>query len=56
MNIAAMLPYGGSATKADELTAEDILALCVYRGGPHAVSETFVRGRSLYRSSAPEMF
>ena len=56
MNIAAMLPYGGSATKADELTAEDILALCVYRGGPHAVSETFVRGRSLYRSSAPELF
>ena len=29
------------------ITPDDLLALCVYRGGPHAVLETFVRGVSL---------
>lgn len=56
MDIGAMLPYRGSATKFDELSAEDVLSLCVYRGGPHAVLETFVRGQSVYRSSEPELF
>ncbi|MEK0451582.1 MAG: hypothetical protein RL088_3850 [Verrucomicrobiota bacterium] len=56
MDIGAMLPYRGSATKPDELSPEDVLSLCVYRGGPHAVLETFVRGRSVYRSASPELF
>jgi guanine deaminase len=56
MDIGAMLPYRGSATKPDELSPEDMLSLCVYRGGPHAVLETFVRGRSVYRSASPELF
>ena len=56
MDIGAMLPYRGSATKPDELTPEDILSLCVYRGGPQAVLETFVRGRSVFRSAEPELF
>jgi guanine deaminase len=55
MDIGAMLPYSGSATKPEELTPEDVLALCVYRGGPHAVQETFVRGESVYRSSEPSL-
>ena len=46
MDSGALLPYGGPA---DELSAEDIVSLCVYRGGSEAVVETFVRGRSVYR-------
>jgi len=46
MDSGALLPYGGPE---DELSAEDIVSLCVYRGGPEAVVETFVRGRSVYR-------
>ena len=56
MDIGTMLPYRGSATKPDELMPEDILSLCVYRGGPQAVLETFVRGRSVFRSAEPELF
>ena len=47
MDLAAMLPYGGAETKIADLTPDDMLALCIYRGGPHAVLETFVRGQSL---------
>jgi guanine deaminase len=56
MDLAALLPYRGSAVKIEELTPEDVLNLCVYRGGPHAVRETFVRGRSVHRSTEPELF
>jgi guanine deaminase len=56
MDIATLLPYHGSATKFEELTADDLLALCIYRGGPHAVLETFVRGRSVWRATEPELF
>ena len=54
MDLTALLPYGGAETKIDDLTPDDMLALCIYRGGPHAVLETFVRGRSLSRSSENE--
>ncbi len=47
MDLAALLPYGGAETKIEDLTPDDMLALCIYRGGPHAVLETFVRGQSL---------
>jgi guanine deaminase len=53
MDLAAMLPYGAAGNRAAELTKEDVLALCVYRGGPHATLETYVRGRCVYRR--PEM-
>ena len=49
MDLTAMLPYGGAETKIEDLTPEDMLALCIYRGGPHAVLETFVRGVSHVR-------
>jgi cytosine/adenosine deaminase-related metal-dependent hydrolase len=54
MDLAALLPYGGAETKIEDLTPDDMLALCIYRGGPHAVLETFVRGRSLSRVAQPE--
>jgi guanine deaminase len=56
MNIPALLPYRGTALHADALSAEDVLALCVYRGGPHAVVETMVRGKSVFRAPDPELF
>jgi len=56
MDAAKLLPYHGSATKFEELTPDDLLSLCIYRGGPHAVLETLVRGRSVWSPSEPELF
>jgi guanine deaminase len=50
VDLAALLPYPKSAGAVQELSAEDALALCIYRGGPHATLETYVRGKSVYRS------
>ena len=50
MDYQALLPYP-SAQAARELSAEDVLSLCIYRGGPAAVRETIVRGRSVYRAN-----
>jgi guanine deaminase len=56
IDYASLLPYRRSAKGVNDLTAEDIVSLCVYRGGPGAVLETFVRGQSVYRALAPELF
>ncbi|HEX7517542.1 MAG TPA: guanine deaminase [Chthoniobacterales bacterium] len=52
VDLAALLPYGKQGRRFDDLSTEDILALCIYRGGPHANLETYVRGKCVYR--APE--
>jgi guanine deaminase len=56
MDYGALLPYRQQAKNAADLSAEDVVSLCIYRGGPHAVLETFVRGRSVYRAPEPELF
>jgi len=56
MNYGALLPYRESSKSASDLTAEDIVSLCIYRGGPPAVVETFVRGQSVHRALEPELF
>jgi guanine deaminase len=56
MSYGSLLPYRQSSKSAVNLTAEDILSLCIYRGGPHAVLETFVRGQSVHRAPEPELF
>lgn len=56
VNYSSLLPYRQNGKTAADLTAEDILSLCIYRGGPAAVLETFVRGRSVYRAPEPELF
>jgi guanine deaminase len=56
MDLAAMLPYRKSSKATNDLTAEDVVSLCIYRGGPEAVLETLVRGRSIYRAPEPELF
>jgi guanine deaminase len=56
MDLGALLPYQRSSKGTNDLNAEDVVSLCVYRGGPEAVIETFVRGRSVYRAPEPELF
>ena len=57
MDYSSLLPYRQKSSKATaDLAAEDIVSLCIYRGGPHAVVETFVRGRSVFRALEPELF
>ena len=52
VDLAVLLPYGKQGRRFDDLSAEDVLALCIYRGGPHAHLETYVRGKSVYRAPA----
>jgi guanine deaminase len=57
VDLEALLPYGKTGGGLDDLSAEDILALCIYRGNPGATLETYVRGRCVYRAPscpAPE--
>jgi guanine deaminase len=56
MDLGMMLPYQRSSKATNDLNAEDVVSLCIYRGNPEAVIETFVRGRSLYRAPEPELF
>ncbi len=56
MDYGALVPYRKGGKGAADLSAADIVSLCVYRGGPGAVVETFVRGRSVYRAVEPELF
>lgn len=51
VDLAALVPYGNMGTPFADLTVEDILALCIYRGGPHATLETYVRGRCVYQAA-----
>ena len=56
MDLAALLPYRKGVKALADIGPEDILSLCVYRGGPQAVVETMVRGNSLFRAPEPELF
>jgi guanine deaminase len=49
VDLTALLPYGKNGPGLDDLSPEDILALCIYRGGPHATLETYVRGKCVFR-------
>ncbi|HEX8489923.1 MAG TPA: amidohydrolase family protein, partial [Chthoniobacterales bacterium] len=50
VDLPALLPYGKIGHGLDDLTTEDVLAVCIYRGGPHATRETYVRGKCVYRA------
>ena len=56
IDIASLLPYRKVAKSGPDLSAEDLLALCVYRVNAGNVVETFVRGRSIYRAPEPGLF
>jgi guanine deaminase len=48
VDLSALAPYRKTPLK--DLSTEDVVALCIYRGGPHATLETYVRGRSVYQA------
>jgi len=52
VDLAALLPYPNEDALA-ELTPEDVVALCIYRGGPQANLETYVRGKCIYQAPSP---
>lgn len=55
VDLSALIPYGRNNPALDQLSTEDVVALCIYRGGPHATLATYVRGTCVYQAatSAP---
>ncbi len=53
MDLSALIPYGSANPALDQLSPEDVIALCIYRGGPHATLATYVRGRCVYQAPPP---
>ncbi|MGI8436861.1 MAG: amidohydrolase family protein [Chthoniobacterales bacterium] len=49
VDLETLLPYGADGGALAQMSAEDVLELCIYRGGPEATRETYVRGRCVYR-------
>src|SRR5947207_14518475 len=52
VDLAALLPYPNPEALA-EVVPDDVVALCIYRGGPHANLETYVRGKCIYQALSP---
>ena len=50
VDLAALLPYQKNLHALGEQSAEDALALCIYRGGPQVNLETYVRGKCVYQA------
>jgi hypothetical protein len=51
-DLASLLPYPKKREALSELSTEDALALCIYRGGPHANLDTHVRDKCIYQAPA----
>ena len=49
VDLPALLPYPSPNALA-ELAPEDVVALCIYRGGPQANLGTYVRGKCIYQA------
>lgn len=56
MDMGKLFPYERDSKIRSSVSAEDLVSLCVYRGGPEQVLETFVRGNSIYRAPDPGLF
>src|SRR3984893_8320755 len=52
VDVGSLLPYRTDRQPLNGLATEDLLALCIYRGGPHCILETYVRGRSVYHAGS----
>jgi guanine deaminase len=50
VDLATLLPYPKNLSALNDLAAEDVVALCIYRGGPQSNLETYVRGKRIYQS------
>ena len=53
IDIASLLPYRKVSRSGPDISADDLLALCVYRANATNTLETFVRGQSIYRAPEP---
>jgi len=49
VDLRTLLPYENH-NGLTKLAPEDVVALCIYRGGPHANLETYVRGHCIYQA------
>ena len=52
VDLAGLLPYPNHNGLA-RLSPEDVVSLCIYRGGPQANLATYVRGRCIYQAPHP---
>jgi len=53
LDLGRVLPHGVRGNMHSDLSADEVISLLVYRGGPQAVIETFVRGSSVFRAPSP---
>jgi cytosine/adenosine deaminase-related metal-dependent hydrolase len=53
VDLSALIPYGKQNAALEQLSTEDVVALCIYRGGPHATLATYVRGNCVYQANNP---
>lgn len=51
VDLSALTPYPKDRQSLNDLSPEDVVALCIYRGGAHANLETYVRGKRVYERS-----
>jgi guanine deaminase len=50
MDLSALAPYPNNQRALENLSTEDVLALCIYRGNAQANLETYVRGKCVYQA------
>ena len=51
VDLTAVIPYQNNPEAIARLSTEDVVALCTYRGGPHATVATYVRGKCVYQAT-----
>ncbi len=56
MDIAALLPYGRKIKTFAAPSAEDLIAMAVYRGNASAVLDTYVAGEPVYQAPSRDLF
>jgi guanine deaminase len=49
VDLSRAFPYPNDHVSMEELSPEDVIALCIYRAGPQATLEAYVRGKAVYR-------
>jgi guanine deaminase len=50
VDLSAVSPYATDQQKLENLSTEDVLALCIYRGNAQATVQTYVRGQRVYEA------
>jgi guanine deaminase len=50
VDLSALSPYATEQQKLENLSTEDVLALCIYRGNAQATVQTYVRGECVYEA------